>query len=99
MGVRLIQVGTMHGAKVDGFDPTAVMKRRLILIGFTIHPRTTAEKGRIAEAFLKTVWPVLEAGGCSPVIHPVFPLSEAAAAHRQIALSAHLGKIILKLTG
>jgi NADPH:quinone reductase-like Zn-dependent oxidoreductase len=32
------------------------------------------------------------------VIHRSFPLAEAAA-HRQIERSAHIGKIMLKLTG
>jgi NADPH2:quinone reductase len=45
MDGRLIQVGTMHGAKVEGFDPAAVMRGRLILTGSTMRPRTTAGKG------------------------------------------------------
>jgi len=99
MDGRLVQVGTMHGAKVEGFDLTAVMKRRLILTGSTMRPRTTAEKGRIAQALLETVWPVLEAGRCGPVIHQVFPLAEAAAAHRVMERSDHIGKIMLKVSG
>jgi NADPH2:quinone reductase len=73
------------------------MRRRAILTGSTMRPRTTAEKGRIAQALLETVWPVLEAGRCSPVIHQVFPLAEGAAAHRLMEQSAHIGKIILKV--
>lgn len=97
MDGRLIQVGTMHGAKVEGFDLTALMRRRVTLTGSTMRPRTTAEKGRIAQALLETVWPVLEAGRCAPVIHQVFPLAEAAAAHRLMERSTHIGKIMLKL--
>ncbi len=95
MDGRLIQVGTMHGAKVEDFDLTAVMRRRAILTGSTMRPRTTAEKGRIAQALLEAVWPVLGAGRCGPVIHQVFPLAEAAAAHRLMERSAHIGKIML----
>lgn len=97
MDGRLIQVGTMQGAKVEGFDLTAVMRRRLTLSGSTMRPRTTAEKGRIARALLETVWPVLEAGRCGPVIHQVFPLAEAAAAHRLMERGTHIGKIVLTL--
>jgi NADPH2:quinone reductase len=95
MDGRLIQVGTLHGAKVEEFDLTAVMRRRATLTGSTMRPRTTAEKGRIAQALLETVWPVLEAGRSGPVIHQVFPLAEAAAAHRLMEQSAHIGKIML----
>ena len=99
MDGRLVQVGTLHGAKVEAFDLTAVMRRRASLMSSAMRPRTTAEKGRIAQALLETVWPVLEAGRCGPVIHQVFPITEVAAAHRLMEQSAHIGKIVLKVTG
>jgi NADPH2:quinone reductase len=40
---------------------------------------------------------LLFAGRCAPVIHKVFPLAEAAAAHRLMETSAHIGKIMLKV--
>ncbi|HYL81417.1 MAG TPA: NAD(P)H-quinone oxidoreductase, partial [Candidatus Acidoferrum sp.] len=95
MDGRLVQVGTLQGAKVEGFDLTAVMRRRASLTGSTMRPRTTAEKGRIAQALRETVWPVLEAGRCGPVIHQVFPLAEAATAHRLMEAGTHIGKIVL----
>ena len=62
-----------------------------------MRPRTTEEKGLIARALREAVWPVLDAGRCGPVIHKVFPLAEAAAAHRLMETSAHIGKILLKV--
>ena len=97
MDGRLIQVAVMHGAKVEGFDLRQVMMRRLTLTGSTMRPRTTAEKGRIAQALHEAVWPVLAAGRCGPVIHAVFPLAEAAAAHRLMETSTHIGKIMLQV--
>jgi len=97
MDGRLVQVAVMHGAKVDGFDLSVVMRKRLTLVGSTMRPRTTAEKGLIARALRDTVWPVLDAGRCGPVIHKVFPLAEAAAAHRLMEASTHIGKIVLKV--
>jgi len=97
MDGRLVQVAVMHGAKVDGFDLFLLMRKRLTIVGSTMRPRTTAEKGLIATALRETVWPVLDAGRCAPVIHQVFPLAEAAAAHRLMESSAHIGKIMLKV--
>ena len=97
MDGRLVQVAVMHGAKVDGLDLFLVMRKRLTILGSTMRPRTTAEKGLIAKALRETVWPVLDAGRCAPVIHQVFPLAEAAAAHRLMESSAHIGKIMLKV--
>jgi len=74
-----------------------VMRKRLTILGSTMRPRTTAEKGLIARALRETVWPVLDAGRCGPVIHQVFPLAEAAAAHRLMESNAHIGKIMLKV--
>jgi NADPH:quinone reductase len=97
MDGRLVQVAVMHGAKVDGFDLSHVMRKRLAIVGSTMRPRTTAEKGLIAKALRETVWPVLDAGRCGPVVHKVFPLAEAAEAHRLMESSAHIGKIMLKV--
>jgi NADPH2:quinone reductase len=98
MDGRLVQVAVMHGAKVDGLDLFLVMRKRLTIVGSTMRPRTTAEKGIIARTLRETVWPVLDAGRCAPVIHKVFPLAEAAAAHRLMESSTHIGKIVLKVT-
>jgi NADPH2:quinone reductase len=97
MDGRLIQIAVMHGSKVEGFDLLHIMMRRLTITGSAMRPRPTAEKGRIALALREKVWPVLGAGRCGPVIYEVFPLAEAAEAHRRMESSAHIGKIVLKV--
>jgi NADPH2:quinone reductase len=97
MDGRLVQIAFLEGSKVAAFDFLHVMTRRLTITGSTMRPRTTAEKGAIATALHEMVWPVLEAGRCTPVIHAVFPLAEAAAAHRLMESSAHIGKIMLQV--
>lgn len=94
---RLVQVAVMHGAKVESFDLSRVMQRRLVITGSTMRPRTAAEKGAIADALRQQVWPVLAAGRCGPVVHATFPLAEAAEAHRLMESSAHVGKIMLQV--
>jgi NADPH2:quinone reductase len=98
MDGRLIQIGTMQGSIVENFDLTYIMMHRLVVTGSAMRPRTIEEKGRIAKELRDTVWPVLDAGRCGPVIHKVFPLGEAAAAHRLMESSAHIGKIVLKVS-
>jgi NADPH2:quinone reductase len=97
MDGRLVQIAFLQGSKVDSFDFLHVMTRRLTLTGSTMRPRSTSEKGAIAAALRETVWPVLDAGRCAPVIHAVFPLAEAAEAHRLMESSAHIGKIMLQV--
>jgi len=73
------------------------MTRRLTLTGSTMRPRTTAQKAAIADDLRAKVWPMLNAGKCGPVIHQVFPLADAAAAHALMESSAHVGKIMLRV--
>jgi len=94
---RLVLIAFMQGSKVEGFDFLTVMTKRLTITGSTMRPRTTAQKGAIAEALRDKVWPVLDEGRCSPVIYRVFPLSEAADAHALLESGTHVGKIMLEV--
>ncbi len=97
MDGRLVLIAFLEGSKVENFDFVQIMVRRLTVTGSTMRPRTTAQKGLIADALRETVWPVLDAGRCAPVIHATFPLAQAAEAHRLMESSQHIGKIMLTL--
>ncbi len=94
---RLVIVAFMQGSKVEQFDLLPVMMKRLVITGSTMRPRTAAEKGAIAAALKKKVWPWLESGKVAPVIDRVFPLDQVVEAHRLMESSAHIGKIMLTL--
>jgi NADPH2:quinone reductase len=98
MDGRLVQVAVMHGAKVEQLDLSRVMQRRLVITGSTMRPRSASQKGAIAQALRENVWPVLNNGRCTPVVHATFPLAEAASAHRLMESSRHIGKIMLRVT-
>ena len=46
----------------------------------------------------ETVWPWIEEGRVRTVISSRHPLAEAAAAHREMEESGHIGKILLEVT-
>jgi len=94
---RLVLIAFLGGAKVADLDLTTIMTRRLTVTGSTMRPRTAAQKAAIADALRKKVWPVLDAGRCGPVVHEVFPLEQAADAHRLMESSTHIGKIMLRI--
>ncbi|MEY4377761.1 MAG: hypothetical protein RJB26_2311 [Pseudomonadota bacterium] len=96
MDGRLVQVSTMQGAVAAKLDLFQVMRRRLVITGSTMRPRTTAEKGAIGAALQAQVWPLLDAGTIRPVIHATFPFAAAAEAHRLMEASTHIGKIVLE---
>ncbi len=97
MDGRLVMIAFLQGSKVDMFDFIPVMVKRLTITGSTMRPRTTAQKGGIADELRAKVWPLLDAGRCAPVVHATFPLAQAAEAHRLMESSAHIGKIMLTL--
>ena len=91
---RLVMIGFMGGDAAT-IDFRRVLGRRLTITGSTLRPRTVAEKGAIAQALRREVWPWLEAGAVAPVIYRTLPLEQAAEAHRMMEASEHVGKIVL----
>jgi putative PIG3 family NAD(P)H quinone oxidoreductase len=91
---RLVVIGFMGGDTAT-IDFRRVLGRRLTITGSTLRPRSVEEKGQIAAALRWEVWPLLEGGRVKPLIYRTFPLADAAAAHRLMESSEHVGKIVL----
>lgn len=91
---RLVQIAFLQGSNAQ-IDAMPIMLKRLTFTGSTLRPRTVEEKAAIGKALLEKVWPALAAGRCKPVIHQIFPMEEAAAAHKLMESSTHIGKIML----
>jgi NADPH:quinone reductase len=92
---RLVVIGLLDGQPTATVDVWRILSRRLTVTGSTLRARSVDEKGRIAEALLREVWPLVEAGRVKPIVAATFPLADAAAAHRLMESSAHVGKIVL----
>ena len=91
---RLLQIAFLKSPKAE-LDFSVMMRKRAWITGSTLRPRTPEEKGVIARDLLAQVWPLLAKGTVAPVIHNVFPFAQAAAAHRLMEESTHIGKLIL----
>jgi len=98
MDGRLVQIGLMSGESAASIDFRRVLGHRLTITGSTLRPRSIEEKGAIAAALRREVWPLLESGRVRPQVDRTFPLTDAAAAHALMESSGHVGKIVL-LTG
>jgi putative PIG3 family NAD(P)H quinone oxidoreductase len=96
---RLVEIGFMGGKPSATIDLGDVLRRRLTVTGSSLRPRSVEEKGAIAAALRREVWPLLESGRVRPVIYRTFPLAEAAAAHRLMESGEHVGKIVLTTSG
>jgi putative PIG3 family NAD(P)H quinone oxidoreductase len=92
---RVTCISTPRGRAI-GVDLGALMRKRAAIMGSALRSRTPREKGEIAAALLRDVWPRLPAREpIRPVIDSTFPFEQAAGAHRRLETSAHVGKIVL----
>jgi putative PIG3 family NAD(P)H quinone oxidoreductase len=91
---RLVQIAFLKGP-LSQINLAPLMQRRLTVTGSTLRPRSIAEKGAIAAAVRKHVWPLFEAGTVRPILHGTFPLARAAEAHRIMEADTHIGKLVL----
>jgi NADPH2:quinone reductase len=94
---RLLQIAFLKHARAE-IDFSIMMRKRAWITGSTLRPRSPAEKGAIARDLHQHVWPLLEQGVVTPVIHETFPLAQASEAHRLMESSTHIGKIVLDVS-
>lgn len=93
---RLLLIGFMGGDRVGEFSVTPILLKRLVVTGSTLRGRTPDEKAAIARELRQHLGPVWSAGRCVPHVHEVWPLDQAAQAHRVMESRAHVGKIVLR---
>ena len=96
MDGRLVMIGRQGGVKSE-IDVMPILRKRLVLTGSTLRTRSVEEKGAIARAVHQQVWPLFESGKVRVIVHQTFPLQDAAAAHRLMESSTHIGKIVLQV--
>lgn len=92
---RLVQIGLMGGATAE-ISLRTILLRRLTITGSTLRARTPDEKGTIAAAIEREVWPLLDAGRIRPVIDTAMPLAQAAAAQARLERGDVIGKLVLQ---
>jgi NADPH:quinone reductase len=94
---RLVQIGLMGGANVS-ISLTPILLKRLTITGSTLRIRTPEEKGVIAAALEREVWPLIASGRVTPIVNHTFALEHAADAHRLLESGQVVGKVVLRNT-
>ena len=74
-----------------------IMRKRLVLTGSTLRPRSLEFKSLLADELHRNVWPFVAEGKLKPVIDATFPLADAAGAHARMESGEHVGKIVLTI--
>lgn len=91
---RHVSIAVQRGTRAE-VNMAIVMTRRYTLTGSTLRPRSRQFKAALAAEIGREVWPLVEAGELRPVMDRIFPLADAAAAHRRMEAGEHVGKIVL----
>jgi putative PIG3 family NAD(P)H quinone oxidoreductase len=94
---RYCFIAFLEGGKVE-VDFRPLMMKRQTITGSTLRARPDAQKTKIATELETQVWPLLASGQVKPVINKTFELGDVIEAHRLMESSAHIGKIMLKVT-
>lgn len=91
---RIVNIAALKDPKVK-IDLRPIMQKRLTLTGSGLRYRPAAFKAALIAEVRDQVWPWLEQGQLHGIVHKVYPFAEAAAAHRTMEASTHIGKLIL----
>jgi len=97
-GGRVVLIGSMGGEPRAEIDVGKLIGRRQQIIGSALRARPKEEKAAIVASFIQRFGDDLRAGRVRPVIDRVYPLEEAAEAHRRMAANQNFGKIALRVS-
>jgi len=91
---RIMIIGVGAGAKTE-LSMVDLMQKRGTIRASTLRARPLEEKGAAAQAMIRHVLPLVDAGRITVPVEATFPMAEADAAFDRFAAGAKLGKIVL----
>jgi putative PIG3 family NAD(P)H quinone oxidoreductase len=93
-GGRLMIIG-FQGGGVAELNLGQLMSRRASIQSTGLRSRPLEEKAEIVASVRDHVWPLLESGAVRTIVDRTVPMHDAAAGHRILEESTHIGKIVL----
>lgn len=91
---RMSIIAFQKGSRIE-CDWVNIMAKRLTITGSTMRRSPFQRKAELAQELSEQVWPLFAKGALKVVVDSVFPLADAASAHRRMETSQHIGKILL----
>jgi putative PIG3 family NAD(P)H quinone oxidoreductase len=91
---RIVCIGTIAGGRAT-LPITAILGKRLSLIGTVLRGRDVAEKALAMKAFVRDVVPMLDDGRIVPIVEATLPLDRAEDAYALLESDSTFGKVIL----
>ncbi|MFD4412102.1 NAD(P)H-quinone oxidoreductase [Streptomyces sp. NPDC058476] len=91
---RLAIIGMQGGIKAE-LNIASLLSKRAAISATSLRARPLGEKAAIVAAVREHVWPLIDSGHVRPIVDRELPMSQAAAAHRVLEESGHIGKVLL----
>ena len=91
---RLAIIGMQGGIKAE-LNIATLLNKRAAVSATSLRARPLTEKAAIVAAVREHVWPLIEGAHVRPIVDRELPMNEAAAAHRVVEESGHVGKVLL----
>jgi putative PIG3 family NAD(P)H quinone oxidoreductase len=96
IGGRLMLIGFLGGS-AGQLDLGPILARSLTVTGTTLRRTPLDRKIALTRAFSEFALPRFERGELRPVIDAVYPLDQAAEAHRVLEANRNAGKVVLRV--
>lgn len=91
---RLVVIGLQGGARAE-IDLSTLLSKRAAVLATALRSRPLEERSAIVASVTEHVWPLVKDGAVRPIVHARLPLASADEAHRILAESQHVGKVLL----
>ncbi|NOK58905.1 MAG: NAD(P)H-quinone oxidoreductase [Chloroflexi bacterium AL-W] len=95
VGGRLMLIGFLGGSR-EQLDLGPILLKSLTVAGTTLRRTPLDQKVALTEAFSTFAMPRFASGELQPIIHAIYPLEQAADAHRAMEASENIGKLVLR---
>lgn len=95
-GGRLVLIGQLSGSKA-ALELSTIMRRQLTITGTTLRARSLEEKAALTSQFGQFGLARFADGRLKPVVDSVYPMAQAAEAHRYMETNRNFGKIVLQV--
>ena len=91
---RIVVIGLQGGVKAE-LNLAALHAKRGAVHAVALRSRPDGQKADIVAGVRQQFWPAIAAGAIRPVVDRVLPIADVAQAHRAVAASEHVGKVLL----
>ncbi|HEX9370536.1 MAG TPA: zinc-binding dehydrogenase, partial [Roseiflexaceae bacterium] len=95
-GGRLMLIGFLGGSRGQ-LDLGPIMAKSLTVASTTLRRTPLRQKIALTQAVAEFALPRFERGELRPVIDSVYPLDQAAEAHRAVEANRNAGKVVLRV--